>query len=83
MASASSMASLVHEPVRRRWDINGARLSRPASSVTDGVVVIIEDVDGRCRVGELDGVDEVSRQQIGGEVILRENSRLQNTSILC
>ena len=77
------MGSLVHEPVRRRRDISGARLSRPASSVTDGVVVIIEDVDGRCRVGELDGVDEVSRQQIGGEVILRENSRLQNTSVLC
>ena len=74
------MASSVHEPVRRRWDINGARLSRP---VSDGVVVVVVEVGSRCRVGELDGVDEVSRQQIGGEVILRENSRPQNTWILC
>ena len=82
MAPASSMASSVQEPVRRRWDINGARLSRPASSVSDGVVVVVVDVDSRCRVGELDGADEVSRQQIGGEVILRENSHPQNTWIL-
>ena len=82
MASASSMASSVHEPVQRRWDIRDARLGRPASSVSDGVVVVVE-VGSRCRVGELDGVDEVSRQQIGGEVILRENSRPQNTWILC
>jgi len=82
MASASSMASLVQETVRRRWDINGARLSRPASSISDGVVVVVVEVGSRCRVGELDGVDEVSRQQIGGEVILRENSRPQNTWIL-
>ena len=84
MASASSIASSVHEPVQRRWNISGACLSRPTSSVSDGVVVVIVDVDSRCRVGELDGVDEVSRQQIEGEeVILRENSRPQNTSILC
>ena len=76
------MASSVHEPVQRRWDISGVRLGRPASSVSDGVVVVVE-VGSRCRVGELDGVDEVSRQQIGGEVILRENSRPQNTWILC
>ena len=69
MASASSMASLVHEPVQRRWDISGARLGRPASSVSDGVVVVVE-VGSRCRVGELDGVDEVSRQQIGGDLVL-------------
>ena len=82
MASASSMTSSVHEPVRHRWDISGARLSCPASSVSDGVVVVVVEVGSRCRVGELDGVDEVSRQQIGGEVILRENSRPQNTWIL-
>ena len=68
MASASSMASSVHEPVhepvRRRWDISGARLSRPASSVSDGVIVVVVEVGSRCRVGELDGVDEVSWQQI-------------------
>ena len=81
MASASSMASSVHEPVRHRWDISGVRLDRPASSVSGGVVVVVE-VGSRCRVGEMDGVDEVSRQQIGGEVILRENSRPQNTWIL-
>ena len=83
MASASSMASSVHEPVQRCWDISGVRLDRPASSVSDGVVVVVVEVGSQCRVGELDGVDEVSRQQIGGEVILLENSRLQNTSILC
>ena len=75
------MASSVHEPLRRRWDISGARLGRPASSVSDSIVVVVE-VGSRCRVGEMDGVDEVSRQQIGGEVILRENSRPQNTWIL-
>ena len=64
MVSASSMASSVHEPVRRRWDISGARLSRPASSVSDGVIVVVVEVGSRCRVGELDGVDEVSWQQI-------------------
>ena len=82
MASASSMASSVHEPVRRPWYISGARLSRPASSISDGVVVVVVEVGSRCRVGELNGVDEVSRQQIGGEVILRENSHPQNTWIL-
>ena len=79
MASASSMASSVHEPVRRRWDINGARLSRPASSVSDGVVVVVVEVGSRCRVGELDGVDEESWQQIVGKVVLRENSHPQGT----
>ena len=74
MASASSMASSVHEPVQRRWDISG----RPASSVSDGVVVVVE-VGSRCRVGELDGVDEVSWQQIVGKVVLRENSHPQGT----
>lgn len=67
------MASSVHEPVQRRWDISGARLGRPASSVSDGVVVVVE-VGSRCRVGELDGVNEVSWKQIVGEVVLRENS---------
>ena len=78
MASASSMASSVHEPVQRRWDISGARLSRPASSVSDGVVVVVE-VGSRCRVGELDGVDEVSWQQIVSKIVLRENSHPQGT----
>ena len=78
MASASSMTSLVHEPVQRRWDIGGARLGRPASSVSDGIVVVVE-VGSRCRVGELDGVDEVSWQQIVGKVVLRENSHPQGT----
>ena len=64
MASASSMTSSVHEPVRHRWDISGARLSCPASSVSDGVIVVVVEVGSRCRVGELDGVDEVSWQQI-------------------
>ena len=32
----------VHEPVQRRWGINGACLSRPALSVSNGVVVVIE-----------------------------------------
>ena len=64
MASASFMAWSVHEPVRRHWDISGARLSRPASSVSDGVIVVVVEVGSRCRVGELDGVDEVSWQQI-------------------
>ena len=80
MASASSMASSVHEPMQSRWDISGARLSRPASMVSDCVVV---DVDSLCRVGELDAVNKMSRQQIRGEVILWENFRPQNTSILC
>ena len=78
MTSASSMASSVHEPVQRRWDISGARLGRPASSVSDGVVVVVE-VGSRCRVGELDGVDEESWQQIVGKVVLRENSHPQGT----
>ena len=77
------MASSVHEPMQRRWDISGARLSRPASLVSDGVVVVVVDVDCRCRVGELDAVDKMSRQQIRGEVILWENFGPQNTSILC
>ena len=77
MASASSMASSVHEPAQRRWDISGARLGRLASSVSDGVVVV--EVGSRCRVGELDGVDEESWQQIVGKVVLRENSHPQGT----
>ena len=32
----------VHEPVQRRWGISGACLSRPASPVSNGVVVVIE-----------------------------------------
>ena len=78
MASASSMASSVHEPVQHHWDISGAHLGRPASSVSDGVIVVVE-VGSRCRVGELDGVDEVSWQQIVGKVVLRENSHPQGT----
>ena len=32
----------VHEPVQRRWGISGACLSRPVSSVSNGIVVVIE-----------------------------------------
>ena len=38
---------------------SAARLIRSASSVQNGVVVVV-GVGSRCRVGELDGVDEVS-----------------------
>ena len=55
--SMSSMASSVHEPVQWRWDISGARLSRPASLVSNDIVVVVE-VGSRCRAGELDRVDE-------------------------
>ena len=68
MASASSMALWVHEPVQRRWDISSVRLSRPALSVSNGVVVVVE-VGSRYRVSELGGADEVSWQQIVDEVI--------------
>ena len=54
MTSASSMASSVHEPVQRCWDISGARLSRLASSVSNGIVVVVE-VGSRCRAGEIVG----------------------------
>ncbi|RLM74367.1 hypothetical protein C2845_PM15G05080 [Panicum miliaceum] len=47
MASALSIALSVHEPVKRRWDISSARLSRPASSVSAGVVVVVR-VRQRC-----------------------------------
>ena len=35
----------VHEPVWHSWNISGGRLSRPASSVSDDVVVIVVVVE--------------------------------------
>jgi len=52
------MASSVYVPVQRRLDISSAHLSRPASSVSNGIIVVVA-VGSRCRVSKLDGADEV------------------------
>lgn len=54
------------------WDISGARLSHPASSVSNGIVVIVE-VGSRCRAGEI----------VGGAMARQTSARTCNLLLAC